>query len=601
MSTNTVFNPKVSIIIPVYNGAKYMRESIDSAINQNYKNIEIIVVNDGSNDQDKTHEIALSYGDKIRYFEKENGGVATALNLGIKEMTGEYFSWLSHDDVYYPYKIKTQIECLAKLDNKNTILYSCWELINYQSQKTHEIDLNNFPLEQLHKPLYPLLNGIIHGCSLLIPVICFKEIGVFDKSLKTTQDYNLWFKFLRKFPVCFNKEILIKSRVHNEQTSKKIKNFDEENKLWIGIINSITEDEAKYLYGDFYHFYENTANFLEKTPYQDAYEYCLIKKQKIIDLIKVSIIIPFFNRVDLTRNAIKSALQQTHKNIEIILVDDGSTEEIGEILDFQTKYNNIIYIKQSNLGAASARNKGIKFATGEYIAFLDSDDVFLPNKISFQVYQMKRNNYCVSYTSYRTINQDGNSNLHDVYLLYKDEKKVFPKIISTCAIATPTIMLKATIINKEEGIFDENILDGGEDVIAWINLAEKYDFLGIEDVLSVVNIDEANSSAYNNHKLSCGMINIFKYVVKQYHSSCDDSIKENIKKLYFSLGLVVFSDTIFSEITEDKSLGKSVISHENIIFKSKKNRYIMGIWTAIKFILPMNLRKKIRNIVYWKK
>jgi glycosyltransferase involved in cell wall biosynthesis len=253
------------------------------------------------------------------------------------------------------------------------------------------------------------------------------------------------------------------------------------------------------------------------------------------------------------------------------------------------------------LGAASARNKGIKFATGEYIAFLDSDDVFLPNKISFQVYQMKRNNYCVSYTSYRTINQDGNSNLHDVYLLYKDEKKVFPKIISTCAIATPTIMLKATIINKEEGIFDENILDGGEDVIAWINLAEKYDFLGIEDVLSVVNIDEANSSAYNNHKLSCGMINIFKYVVKQYHSSCDDSIKENIKKLYFSLGLVVFSDTIFSEITEDKSLGKSVISHENIIFKSKKNRYIMGIWTAIKFILPMNLRKKIRNIVYWKK
>ena len=90
--------PLVSIIIPVYNGEKYMREAIDSALNQTYKNIEVIVVNDGS--KDNTDEIALSYGDKIRYFKKENGGVSTALNLGIKEMKGEYFCWLSHDDVY---------------------------------------------------------------------------------------------------------------------------------------------------------------------------------------------------------------------------------------------------------------------------------------------------------------------------------------------------------------------------------------------------------------------------------------------------------------------------------------------------------------------
>lgn len=79
---------KVSIIIPVYNGGNYLRNAIDSALSQTYKNCEIIVVNDGSTDGGETAAIAKSYGNKIRYFEKKNGGVGTAVNLGIAEMTG---------------------------------------------------------------------------------------------------------------------------------------------------------------------------------------------------------------------------------------------------------------------------------------------------------------------------------------------------------------------------------------------------------------------------------------------------------------------------------------------------------------------------------
>ena len=86
---NTAFFPKVSIIIPVYNGANYMREAIDSALAQTYTNIEVVVVNDGSRDDGATREVALSYGDRIRYIEKENGGVSSALNRGIRDMTGE--------------------------------------------------------------------------------------------------------------------------------------------------------------------------------------------------------------------------------------------------------------------------------------------------------------------------------------------------------------------------------------------------------------------------------------------------------------------------------------------------------------------------------
>ena len=78
--------PLVSIVIPVYNGSNYMREAIDSALAQTYENVEIIVVNDGSTDDGETDRIARSYGDKIRYFAKDNGGVSSALNKGIKEM-----------------------------------------------------------------------------------------------------------------------------------------------------------------------------------------------------------------------------------------------------------------------------------------------------------------------------------------------------------------------------------------------------------------------------------------------------------------------------------------------------------------------------------
>ena len=99
--------PLVSIVIPVYNGADYMREAIDSALSQTYPHIEVLVVNDGSTDSGATAAVARSYGDKIRYFEKKNGGVSSALNYGIRNMQGSYFSWLSHDDVYEKTKLRS--------------------------------------------------------------------------------------------------------------------------------------------------------------------------------------------------------------------------------------------------------------------------------------------------------------------------------------------------------------------------------------------------------------------------------------------------------------------------------------------------------------
>ena len=106
--------PLVSVVIPAYNASDYLAEAIDSALAQTYKNIEIIVVNDGSGDNGATEQVAVSYGDKIRYFYKKNGGCASALNYGINVMRGDYFSWLSHDDLYLPAKVENLLKLVIK-------------------------------------------------------------------------------------------------------------------------------------------------------------------------------------------------------------------------------------------------------------------------------------------------------------------------------------------------------------------------------------------------------------------------------------------------------------------------------------------------------
>ena len=116
---------KVTIIIPVYNGANYLAEAINSALNQTYSNIEVIVVNDGSNDNGATDRVALSYGNKIRYLTKENGGVASALNFGIEAADSEWISWLSHDDLYSPHKIENQLRHLNEINDDGKTIIMC--------------------------------------------------------------------------------------------------------------------------------------------------------------------------------------------------------------------------------------------------------------------------------------------------------------------------------------------------------------------------------------------------------------------------------------------------------------------------------------------
>lgn len=193
---NSVQVPKVSIIIPVYNGAKYVAMAIDSALRQTYENIEVIVVNDGSTDE--TESICKRYGKSIKYISKENGGVSSALNVGIENMSGDFFSWLSHDDLYYPEKIARQIDYIKTngLDQTKTIVYSNYTTINSSGQKIDDIIFDNVILNR--DSAFSIVKGAINGITPLIPRKAFEDVGVFDLNLRCVQDYKLWFEMYKK-------------------------------------------------------------------------------------------------------------------------------------------------------------------------------------------------------------------------------------------------------------------------------------------------------------------------------------------------------------------------------------------------------------------
>ena len=217
--------PLVSIIIPVFNGSDYMREAIDSALAQTYCNTEVIVVNDGSSDDGKTDEIARLYGDRIRYLKKENGGVSSALNVGINNMHGEYFSWLSHDDMYLPEKIEHQIEHLRKESfDKKTIAMCCADFIDENSQIIRDTKSSTKKTGTIswESALCRLIDdGCFNGCTLLIPKKTFDLCGSFDEELRYIQDFWMWMIiFSKKHRLLCSVDVDVHSRVHKKQLTK---------------------------------------------------------------------------------------------------------------------------------------------------------------------------------------------------------------------------------------------------------------------------------------------------------------------------------------------------------------------------------------------
>lgn len=226
---------------------------------------------------------------------------------------------------------------------------------------------------------------------------------------------------------------------------------------------------------------------------------------------KVSVIIPTYNRSRYICEAIDSVLAQTYKDFEIIIVDDGSTDNTKGIL---SKYNSKIrYFYKTNGGVASARNFGINKATGEYIAFIDSDDLWLETKLKKQVDYMGKNNTDLVYCN-MCIMENGIINYKKIKPT-KPAFSFFDLLLDGGNLTTSTILLKKTCFDRL-GLFNESF-KVASDYEMWLRFSLVYNFGFINLTLATYRQHSDNLSIdLNGVKFKQTGIRIYKELLMNH-------------------------------------------------------------------------------------
>lgn len=195
-------------------------------------------------------------------------------------------------------------------------------------------------------------------------------------------------------------------------------------------------------------------------------------------MTNVSIIMPYFRKKNYIIKSVNSVLKQSYKNFELIIIyDDNNKNDLHLINKIKKKDKRIkLIINKKNLGAGFSRNIGIKKSKGEFIAFLDSDDLWKKNKLKIQLNFMKRNKYSFSHTSYDIVNNNILSNKKQIA---KD--LTYDELIKSCDIGLSTVIIKKKLI--ENNLFPK--LKTKEDLVVWLKIAKHIKILkGLKETLS---------------------------------------------------------------------------------------------------------------------
>lgn len=489
--------PLVSVVMPVYNGAKYLPAALDSVLAQTYRNLEIIIINDGSNDDGATAAVVRRYRrwrPSIRYIEQPNGGVASALNAAILAMTGEFFCWLSHDDIFKPAKIARQVKAYAKLGQGNFVLFSDYELIDRDGTVTGSAHMGPVLGK---RPEIARFRGAINGCTVFVPRRAFHIAGMFDDDLRYTQDVDLWDRMSDTHKFIHMPEALVQTRLHPEQGSRDEASIPEGNALWIRMADRTTPKSRGLLSGGSEPFYREFADFLDQTPYQDAAKEMRSRANRAASL--VSVVIPVLNELHLAARAVDSVMDQTHQNVEVLVVLDAGAK--GSDLDRFKNDPRVRTLRDSGGGSGAARNMGIIFARGDYVAFLDHDDWFLPTKIEVQLSAMIHAKSLISHTSYYAVYPARRPD-RAVIGSGKFSGRLFPKIMTECRIALPTVMVHRALFETDLRFPEIGHL--GSDTLLWVDVARDHEILGIDEPLTVVEWSD-RSAAMDVSKLIVGI------------------------------------------------------------------------------------------------
>ncbi len=238
---------------------------------------------------------------------------------------------------------------------------------------------------------------------------------------------------------------------------------------------------------------------------------------------KVSVIIPTYNRARFIGAAIESVIGQSFRNFELIIIDDGSSDETSEVVAGYRHDPRVIYIRQSNQGRSHARNRALGLTRGAYIAFLDSDDSYLPEKLARQIaYLDARPDVDMLYTSAICVDELGKQLPAQPYAAHA-EGDIYHLIafFQPLTITLPTVMVRREVMDRVGG-FDVN-MERFEDTDLWRRIAKSHRIGAMNEATCLLTTHEDNALASQNPDKIVRAINY--YVNKVFRDDSDKGIR----------------------------------------------------------------------------
>jgi len=213
--------PKVSVIIPTFNRAHILGEAIDSVLSQKYKNLELMVVDDGSTDE--TKGVVSSYIPRLTYIYQEHHGVSAARNRGITHAQADYLAFLDSDDLWLPNKLYLQMELMQ--NNPKALICYTEEIWIRRGVRVNPMKKHKKFSGMIFEHCLPLCT--ISPSSALITRSLLEEVGGFDEGLEVCEDYDLWLRISARYPIyLIDTPLIIKRGGHQDQLSKKMNGQD---------------------------------------------------------------------------------------------------------------------------------------------------------------------------------------------------------------------------------------------------------------------------------------------------------------------------------------------------------------------------------------
>jgi len=213
--------PLISVIIPTFNRAAWVREAIDSVLAQTFQDFELIVVDDGSTDT--TGEGLIPYGDRLSTIYQTRQGVSAARNRGLEMAAGEWLAFLDSDDLWLPQKLETQVDFLNR--NPQAEICQTDEIWIRHGRRVNPREKHRKPSGDIFAPSLTLC--LVSPSAVMLKKSLLKEVGFFDRSLPACEDYDLWLRISCRKPVFLIEEpLVVKRGGHPDQLSRCLPSLD---------------------------------------------------------------------------------------------------------------------------------------------------------------------------------------------------------------------------------------------------------------------------------------------------------------------------------------------------------------------------------------